>query len=135
MTRALECVADFQGDILAGKSTTIVLPREDLRYGLALLNSKLMNFYVQQVYGSSGLRGGYLRLGPPQLRTLPVPGLSQAGDRALQQAVIRQVGQSLAGLAIADSSVRSAIDTLVYQLYGLSADDISLIEEHTRSVS
>ena len=135
MTRALECVADFQGDILAGKSTTIVLPREDLRYGLALLNSKLMNFYVQQVYGSSGLRGGYLRLGPPQLRTLPVPGLSRAGDRALQQAVIRQVGQSLAGLAIADSSVRSAIDTLVYQLYGLSADDISLIEEHTRSVS
>ena len=40
-----------------------------------------------------------------------------------------------AGLAIADSPDRSAIDTLVYQLYGLSVDDISLIEEHTRSVS
>lgn len=135
MTRALECAADFQGNILAGKSTTIVLPREDLRYGLALLNSKLMNFYVQQVYGSSGLRGGYLRLGPPQLRRLPVPGLNRAGDRALQQAVIHHVNQSLTGLAIADSPARCAVDTLIYQLYSLSADDISLIEEHTRSAS
>lgn len=129
MTRALECVADFQGSILAGKSTTIVLLKEDLRYGLALLNSKLMTFYVQQVYSSSGLRGGYLRLGPPQLRTLPVPSLDRAGDRTLQQAVIHHVDQYLQHLAIADTPASPDIDTLVYQLYGLSPAEIFLIEE------
>ncbi len=88
MTRQLEVAMDSSGAWLAAKSTTIVMvnpglgthssptqpPRSplDLRYLLALLNSRLLSFYYTVVFGGDRLNGGYLRIGPPQLRTLPI---------------------------------------------------------------
>lgn len=102
MTRALECVLDKTGGILAGKSTSLIfldssLPNSplvgrpqpkssrshssqsnrsssgiDLRILLAILNSKLLTFYYQVCFGGDRLQGSYLPIGPSQLRTLPI---------------------------------------------------------------
>ncbi len=74
MTKRLECVADLQGTLLAGKSTSIVMPhRLPLLYVLAILNSQPFHHIVIECLGSNSLQGGYLRIGPPQLKLLPIP--------------------------------------------------------------
>ncbi len=78
LTRRLEAFVDREGGWLAAKSTTIVLPGPgvDVGYLGAVLNSEVATDWIRRTYGGLALRGGYLRLGPPQLRTLPVPRVS-----------------------------------------------------------
>ena len=85
MTRRLECMFDPKGRVLAAKSTSIVLPRMNAKHLLGILNSKAASFYFSAVFGGNRLAGGYLRIGPPQLRRLPipVPDCSRREDRRL----------------------------------------------------
>ncbi|NET10238.1 MAG: hypothetical protein F6K16_37170 [Symploca sp. SIO2B6] len=70
MTLGLEGIFDATGEFLAGKSTTIIHSTYDLRYLLAILNSSLMSFYYRTEFSGNALSGGYLRVGPPQLKAL-----------------------------------------------------------------
>lgn len=72
MTLRLECALDSTGSVVAGKSTTIVLPRVDPHYLLAILNSKLVEQWYEAVFGGNKLAGGYLRVGPPQISEIPI---------------------------------------------------------------
>ncbi len=73
MTRELECFYD-EGYYNAGKSTVIVLEKEKYLPLLStLINSKLIAFVYRIFYESLSLSGGYLRVGPPQIKRLPIP--------------------------------------------------------------
>ena len=73
MTRTPECIADLPGTLLPAKSTTVIESDADLCWLLGILNSRLIAFYFLSVYGGDRLHGGYLRIGPPQLRTFRYP--------------------------------------------------------------
>jgi hypothetical protein len=136
LSQRLECGFDRNGSVLAGKSTSIVWLEPDslalgldLRYLLALLNSQLLSLYVHHAFSGNRLHGGYYRIGPPQLRLLPiaVPDFSNTGDRQHYNQLIALVDQRL------DRSSKSGnpdalhktklllleeeIDRLVYALY------------------
>ncbi|HEY8375006.1 MAG TPA: hypothetical protein VIK91_00900, partial [Nannocystis sp.] len=115
MTRALEAILDLRGEILAAKSTTICWWPADLRLLLALLHSRAVDDYYQQVHGGDRLSRGYLRIGPRQLRQLPVP-----DPRACDPGVIAQICAHVDTWLAGDASVAPAIDELVDHLYGLS---------------
>jgi hypothetical protein len=149
MTKRLECAADLKGRILAAKSTSIVLSSRDLRYLLGVLNSAAMAFYYRSIFGGNQLQGGYLRIGPPQLRALPVPDPQQMGSRhrKIHDQIVDAVDQITALHKQADRSGsthdRTAlarqidatdrqIDRLVYELYGLTDDEIVIVEQATR---
>jgi hypothetical protein len=142
MTKRLECVADPQGILLAGKSTSIIRPhRLPLFYLLGLLNSTLMHRVMSQQFGSNSLQGGYLRVGPPQLKTLPIalPSI-ELGHRLVQLVKRRMTLQYGAGCEASSSSmpgfsdrssiasslqaVENQIDETVCQLYRLSDTEI-----------
>ena len=73
MTKKLECFLDEKGEYLAGKSTTIIESEDiDLKFILAVLNSKLLTFIYKNIFRSLSLQGGYLRVGTPQLKELPI---------------------------------------------------------------
>ncbi len=91
MTKRLECVIDSEGRVLAGKSTTVVLPERDAYYLLAVLNSKAASFFYSSVFGGNKLQGGYLRIGPPQLRTVPIPALDLSRQRPIPSGPDRAV--------------------------------------------
>lgn len=139
MSQRLECAFDRAGCVLAAKSTSIVWVESgaiDLRYLLGLLNSRLLSFYFSHAFGGNRLQGGYLRVGPPQLRSLPValPNLDSAEGRRHYQQMIEWVEQRLTGQLQSDvqldvqpdeaqsdgAQLDEAIDELVYQLYGLT---------------
>jgi hypothetical protein len=97
MTLRLECVLDMEGEYLAGKSTSIVFPRTDLRYMLGLLNSKTVQYLYSTVFSGNKLQGGYLRVGPPQLREIPIPvlNLSDARDKSRHDQMVSLVEEMI----------------------------------------
>ena len=142
MTRVPECIADLPGALLPAKSTTIIESDADLCWLLGILNSRLMGFYFLSVYGGDRLHGGYLSIGPPQLRTLPVPEYDQASHihRALAERVRqllavrerRQVAATSAEPALATRQVHvleEQIDQLVYRIYGLTDAERLVVEQ------
>jgi Eco57I restriction-modification methylase len=142
MTRVLECIADLPGALLPAKSTTVIESDADLCWLLGVLNSRLMGFCFLSVYGGDRLQGGYLRIGPPQLRTLPVPEYDQANDihRALAERVRllvafrerRPVAETPAESALAIRQVQvleEQIDQLVYRIYGLTDAERLVVEQ------
>ena len=129
MNKILECVFD-EGEYIAGKSTTIVLEngRMNLKYALALLNSKLVSFWFRICYRSLALAGGYLRIGPNEIKTIPIPEVTLEQ----QTPIIELVDQILAAKApdsdTDTSDLENEIDELVYALYDLTDDEIAIVE-------
>lgn len=117
MTRSLEAIADVHGEVLAGKSTTIVTWDGDLRLLLALLNSRVTDVYYQQVFGGDRLARGYLRVGPPQLRQVPVFD-PRAGEEKTVERIVGLVGVMMAEGYSAERDAE--IEALVGELYGVT---------------
>jgi hypothetical protein len=143
MTRRLECIVDPHGILLAGKSTTVVCGGADLRLLLGILNSRLVSFYYSAMFGGNQLQGGYLRIGPPQLKTVPMPAdgaRSGLTDKAMIETVQRLLSLSARLRTSKPESgqveLRRQIDTadrrldrLVYRLYELTDEEIRVVEE------
>jgi N-6 DNA Methylase/TaqI-like C-terminal specificity domain len=126
MTQRLECALDEQGSVLPGKSTSIILPFPDcdLYYLLGILNSRLLSFYFKGYFGGNSLHGGYLRIGSPQIRQMPIA-LSNRPE-----IMINLVHQRLAESDLSQSQeIDDEIDQLVYQLYGLTALEVQMLEQ------
>lgn len=139
MTKRLECIVDTHGTILAGKSTSIIRPYDlPLLYVLGILNSQPMHQIVLQCFGSNSLQGGYLRIGPPQLKTLPIPcPEGDLGDRLVQH-VEHMISLQHQYTACSTSNEQlktrqliqatdQIIDQISYQLYRLSSHEINLL--------
>lgn len=116
---------------------------QGLDYLLALLNSRLMRWYFPHV--SAPFRGGWRSANRQFLSRLPVRLLDDGNEEGI--AIRRQLGAWVA--SIRDLHLRLAgakaeaprqmiqrqidatdgeIDALVYRLYGLSADEIAIVE-------
>ena len=145
MTKRLECALDYEGHFLAGKSTTIVMSEIcDLKYLVGLLNSNLVDYYYNATFGGNKLSGGYLRIGPPQVKTIPIRTVDfeNPADVALHDKMVALVDNmldwhkqlpDLSGEALRIVNARIAatdreIDALVYGLYGLSEDEVRVVE-------
>ena len=153
MTLVLECAIDLAGTFFPGKSTTVIRVSQDspydLRYVLAILNSRLMSVYYRTEFGGNALNGGYLRIGPPQIKQLPICGgsetqqailiervdaLLEAQSKAQSLSLDREaLGLDASGLIVSLNeeveAIAHYIDQQVYHLYGLSTAEIALMEE------
>ena len=149
MTLRLECALDLEGEILAGKSTSIVLSKLDLRYLVGILNSRAVNYYYNSVFGGNKLQGGYLRVGPPQLSQIPIPvcNFTNLQDKTRHDKMVALVEQMLAAkkkLVAAQSdadkdfygttcdTLDRKIDDLVDDLYGLTEAEIAIVEGNSK---
>lgn len=142
MTKRLECALDPSGTVLAAKSTSIIQTDQsemDLRYLLGVLNSHLMQVYFTHYFAGNTLQGGYLRVGPPQLRQLPIPlaapdlrdrlitlvgAMLDLCDRPPQQISTVKLEPNLEAIAQLDQE----IDQIVYDLYQVSQAEIASLE-------
>ena len=124
INRHIECVYD-KGDYLAGKSTTIVLPKVEvpLLYLGAILNSKCASYWYRTFFKSMSLAGGYLRIGAPQLRQVPIPPYD-----AKTCQIIVALAQKLLKSPQSDD-LWNQLNNAVYRVYGLTPDEIALIEK------
>ena len=117
LSKRLTCLPDLQG-LAAGKSTVIIIPGSDydIMFLCGLLNSDLMNRLYHAMYASLSLSGGYLRFGPPQLKTLPIP----RATLAEQEEVASLVRQRLIADVRAVMEIENRIEIALANMLGLS---------------
>ncbi len=122
--------------------TTAYILGSDSRYLLGILNSRLWNFLFKTV--SSEIRGGFLRWKRQYMAPLPIRTInpSDSADRAMHDEMVALVERMLrlhgekeqAGARPAgelEGDIRrtdAAIDALVYRLYGLTDEEIKIVE-------
>jgi len=98
----------------------------NLRYILALLNSKLMNWYYRQVFAST--KTVFTEIGARQVETLPIKIINEE----TQGTFITAVNTILADKERQPNSdvhrLEAEIDQWVYKLYGLTLEEIKTIE-------
>jgi type I restriction-modification system DNA methylase subunit len=125
----------------------VISPKADcpynLRFVLALFNSRLLNFYYVNFLKSS--KKVFSEIQARQVEQLPFPSIdfSHNTDRAALDRIVTLVDSMIAlhkQLAAANSAAQGAIlqrqivatdaeiDRLVYDLYGLTTEEIALVE-------
>ena len=84
------------------------------RYLLAVLNSKLADYYIRNLGVTRN--GGYFEYKPMFIEKLPVP-IINCNDE-----IYRKIDEML------EFTNCIGVDHLIYQIYGLSIDEINYIE-------
>jgi hypothetical protein len=93
---------------------------------LGYLNSKLFLFYFQTV--SNSIRGGYLRFFTEYMKNCPIP-----NDVDKLEYLVNQILELKKQNPQADTSdLETQIDQLVYALYGLTEEEVSIIENASK---
>lgn len=93
----------------------------DLRYLLGIMNSKYASVLL------TNLRGGDYHIYPEHIRNIPIPTTTLAQQQKIIT-LVDQILQKKKGDSAADTKqLEYQIDTLVYQLYGLTSDEIKLL--------
>lgn len=132
--RHFEAFWDRNGEYVAGISTVIL--RDFSRsvqpaFLLGVLNSKIIKFYLRECYGSLSMDGG-INFTRTNVSTIPIPDTTE-----LEQSQIGAISERISKLRNADptadvSVLETEIDQLVFRLYGLTPDEIKIVEEGVR---
>jgi len=104
---------------------TSIIPDAE-KYLLGILNSKAVDFYLKQI--ASTKQNGYFEYKPVYVSQLPICHLT-AEQKVLLEEQVEKVLSAKAQTPQADTTQwESAIDALVYELYGLTAEEIEVVE-------
>ena len=140
---------DETGDIfftggVAGGYGILVLSEYSREYILGLLNSRLLEWFIRQ--SATQMRGGYYSYESRYIRNLPIRPInfSDPTDKARHDKMVELVEQMLSllkQLALAKTdhdknllqrqidAKDQQIDRLVYELYGLTEEEIEIVEK------
>lgn len=117
-----------QEEIYLLNTAYFLLPPAQLpaKYLLAILNSKVIYFYLNLIAETSGM--GTTRWINNYVKEFPIPETSREQKNLIIKAVDSILAAKQANSAANTSALEAEIDRLVYQLYGLTAEEIALVE-------
>jgi len=136
----------FTGGV-AGGYGILVSPEYSREYMLGLLNSRLLEWFIQHI--ATQMRGGYFSYESRFIRNLPIRTIdfTDPEDKARHDKMVHLVQtmlslhKQLAGAktdherSLIQRQINATdrqIDRLVYELYGLTDEEIRIVEEATR---
>lgn len=107
-------------------SAYFLLPPKSLeiKYLLAILNSRLIQFYLEKNAETSGM--GTCRWINNYVKDFPIPSIE--GEQALKVIVNKILAAKRADSAADVSALEREIDQLVYKLYTLTPEEIKIVE-------
>jgi type II restriction/modification system DNA methylase subunit YeeA len=111
------------------EATTFLMTGEKLKYLLAILNSKLSEWYFNQISTTTGM--GTNRWKKYKIEMLPIKEPTETEELLLEK-IVNQILTAKKSDPKADTTaLETEIDQLVYQLYGLTEEEIQIIEGKT----
>ena len=127
-----QAIYDDQGFFCV--NTAYIIPVND-KFLLAILNSKLVHFYYSKI--TSTIRGGYMRFIRQYLETIPI---TKSQNLKIIQHVdnLLQLNKQFSNIKLETQRqqiqrtidhTEKKIDELIYELYGLTEEEIKIIEE------
>lgn len=120
--RHFEAFLDTKNEYIPGKSTEILVmknPEVDLVSILGILNSKIITFYIKNIYSTLGIDGG-INFTPDLIKNLPIPNLSQIDTQRLRKETQKMIENPNSDL--------KELDIIVYNLYQITEKEIEIIE-------
>ena len=120
--RHFESFLDGGGEYIAGKSTEILVKTGelDLRIALAIFNSKLISFYIKQIYSVLGIDGG-INFTTELINNLPFPDFKKNDDIEKVTTLVDNI------LKTRNDELKSKMNELVMDLYGLNEEEKEVI--------
>jgi galactitol-specific phosphotransferase system IIB component len=109
------------------EATTFFMTGEKLKYLLAILNSKVSEWYFSKIGTTTGM--GTIRWKKYKILQLPIPVANFQKQQQIESKVTEVLAQKQADPKADTSELETAIDALVYELYDLTAAEIALIEK------
>jgi len=97
------------------------------KWMLAALLSSAMQFYVRKFIGSD--EGGFIRLFSIHVEKFPIPTTMPSDQAALEALVDRILAAKQANPQADVTDLEREIDERIYRLYGLTPDEIRIVEE------
>lgn len=131
MSIGLEAFLDVDGSYIPGKSTSFVsidgpedLPM--LKFLCALLNSELIAFWFSGTFTGLKMAGGYLRIGPKEIRQIPIVSPS----KTQLESIVKLVDKMLDGSTQVESriSLNRKLNDKILSLYGVTSTQWSEIK-------
>ncbi|OPG30887.1 class I SAM-dependent DNA methyltransferase [Helicobacter pylori] len=113
------------------EATSFILTGEHLRYLLGMLHSKLITFAFKTFYAGGGLGESGYRYKKAFIERLPIPKITTKNQELAQK--ITDCAERILKTKEKDpkantQELEKEIDTLVYQLYNLTDEEIKIIE-------
>lgn len=102
--------------------------KESYFFYMAILNSTLMWFYIQQT--GTVLANGFFRFMPRYVEKFPLPKISTNNDIKSFEKLVKQIISNKSS-NINTSDLESEVNAMVYKLYELTDEDIEFIEANT----
>lgn len=137
LAKACEAFLDVSGEYAALNTNFFYNPREgvSLKYIAAYSNSKLFMFFYNQFFGALRMGGGFYQFQAPQLRVIPC----RMADHKISLRIEGVVDKIFAltkstdylenrQIQIKVQDYEKQIDQLVYELFGLTEQQIAIVE-------
>lgn len=127
----LDAFLDDDGITIPGKTTLVITNKDDsldeLKFLLALINNSLIFYFIKEKYSSSSYNLG-VSFTKEMINGIPFP----KSNGNIRKKIISTVNHILAAKRTNPqedtSQWEEEIDLLVYQLYGLTDEEISIVE-------
>ena len=97
-----------------------------LKYVLGLLNSRVLEYFIKQT--STPFRGGYFAYNRQYIEPLPISTASPEKQTTVKRLVDRILAAKQRDADADTSALEREIDDLVYTLYGLTPEEIKIVE-------
>jgi len=114
-------------------STNVILLKEDFydekEYLLAVLNSKLIRFFYQEISQEGGRVLAQIK--PIRVRCLPFPSASKDEKEKIAQLANEIMTSKKEDITSDVTSIDDNIDLMVYHLYGLTYDEVLIVDPET----
>jgi adenine-specific DNA-methyltransferase len=103
---------------------------DQINYLLALLNSSALWWFIRATAATK--QGGFYEFKPMYVGQLPIPSATRAEQAALEALVERILAAKRANPQADVSAWEREIDERVYRLYGLTPEEIKIVEESVK---
>lgn len=111
-------------------NTAYIIPVDDL-FLLGVINSHLTLFFYINI--TTSIRGGYLRFIRQYMEQIPIPKAATESKNEIIKLVKELLAIKQRNQKADTSALEAEIDQLVYQLYGLTAEEIEIIEGSSKA--
>jgi hypothetical protein len=134
MAKTCEAFIDKDGEF-ASLNTNCLFGVKDgvsLEFMAGYCNSRLFMFFYDQFFGALRMSGGYYQFQSPQLRVMPFKKPDKARDKRVSQLVERILSAKKRNPDGDHSALERKIEDEIFSLFGLTAEEIALVEEVTQ---
>jgi len=108
------------------EATTFLMTGEKLKFLLAILNSKVSEWYFKLIGTTTGM--GTNRWKKYKIELLPIKQPSEELEKQIENLVNEILENNKKNLLVENTALENQIDQLVYRLYNLSSEEIQIIE-------